>query len=164
MSRIIPAAVFALGLFAASAAADAKYVKLVNGESGKVLAIKDNSEEPGAKVVLAKDDGSESQQWKIVKDGDHYKIVHRKSGKVLDVERESTEEGGAIIIWEDKAENNDNQRWQWEGEGKKRRLKSKSSGLVLDVGEEGAIVQRKVADNAKDQLWEVVEVKGKSPR
>jgi hypothetical protein len=29
------------------------------------------------------------------------------------------------------------------------------------VGDESTIVQRKVADNAKEQLWEVVEVKAK---
>jgi hypothetical protein len=161
MGRTVAAVVILSGLMAASARDDAKYVKLVNGEDGKVLAVKDNSEEAGAKVVLAKDDDSEAQQWKLEKDGDYYKIVHRKSGKVLDVERESTQEGGAIIIWDDKAENNDNQRWSWVGDGKKRRLKSKSSGLVLDVGDEKTVVQRSTADNAKEQLWEVVEVKAK---
>jgi hypothetical protein len=162
MGKTISAIVVLSGLLATQATDEqAKYVKLVNGESGKVLAVKDNSEEAGAKVVLAKDDGSEAQQWQLVKDDDYYKVVHRKSGKVLDVAMESTEEGGAIIIWEDKSEGNDNQRWQWEGEGKKRRLKSKSSGLVLDVGDESTVVQRKVAENAKEQLWEIVEVKAK---
>jgi Ricin-type beta-trefoil lectin domain-like len=85
--------------------------------------------------------------------------VNRKSGKVLDVENESTEEGGAIIQWDDKFEGNDNQRWSWEGKGKARRLKSKSSTLVLDVGDEGAIVQRKADDKVKRQLWRVVEIK-----
>jgi hypothetical protein len=124
----------------------------------KVLAIADNSEDAGAKTVLAKDDGCKAQQWKFEKDGNHLKIVNRKSGKVLDVDGESEEEGGAIIIWDDKAEGNDNQRWSWEGDGKSRRLKAKSSGLVLDV-DEGAIVQKKAGEKAKTQLWQVVEVK-----
>ena len=137
----------------------AEYVKLVHAETGKVLAVADNSDEAGAKAVIAKDDGSKGQQWKFEKDGEHWKIVNRKSGKVLDVEMESLEEGGAIIQWDDKADGNDNQRWSWEGTGKERRLKSKSSGLVLDVGDGGAVVQRKADDKAKGQLWRVVEVK-----
>ena len=159
MSRALPAVV-ACALFAAPAvAADAKYVKLVHAETGKVLAVADNSDEAGAKAVLAKDDGSKGQQWKLEKDGDYYKVVNRKSGKVLDVEGESTEEGGAIIQWDDKSEGNDNQRWSWEGKDKDRRLKSKSSSLVLDVGDDAAIVQRKADEKAKGQLWRVVEVK-----
>jgi hypothetical protein len=140
-------------------AAGAEYVKLVQADTGKVLAVADNSDEAGAKAVVAKDDGSKGQQWKFEKDGNHYKLVNRKSGKVLDVEMESTEEGGAIIQWDDKLDGNDNQRWSWVGDGKERRLKSKSSGLVLDVGDEGAVVQRKADDKAKGQLWKVVEVK-----
>jgi hypothetical protein len=160
MVKIIPAVVAACGLFAASAAAeDVKYVKLVNVGTGKVLAVADNSEDTGAKAVVAKDDGSASQQWKLEKDGGYYKIVNRKSGKVLDVERESMEEGGAIIQWDDKAEGNDNQRWSWEGDGKERRLKAKSSGLVLDVAEGDSVVQQKADEKSKKQLWRVVEVK-----
>lgn len=140
-------------------AADANFVKLVHADTGKVLAVADNSDEAGAKAVLAKDDGSEGQQWKFEKDGDHYKIVNRKSGKVLDVEGESKDEGGSIIQWDDKAEGSDNQRWAWEGKGKDRRLKSKSSDLVLDVGDGDSIVQRKADEKSKPQLWRVVEVK-----
>ena len=159
MSRMILACV-ACGLLAGpAAAADAKYVKLVHADTGKVLAVADNSDEAGAKAVLAKDDGSKGQQWKLEKDGDFLKIVNRKSGKVLDVEGESTEEGGGIIQWDDKAEGNDNQRWSWEGKDKDRRLKSKSSNLVLDVGDDGSIVQRKADEKSKPQLWRVVAVK-----
>jgi hypothetical protein len=145
-----------------AAAADAKYVKLVHADTGKVLAVTDDSDEAGARAVLAKDEKGEkgeARQWTLEKDGDHYKLVNRKSGKVLDVFQESTEEDAPIIIWDDKADGNDNQRWAWKGEGKDRRLESKSSGLVLDVDDEGKIVQRKADDKAKRQLWRVVEVK-----
>jgi len=140
-------------------AADTKYVKLVHVATGKVLAVDDDSEEAGAKAVLARDEGGQARQWALEKDGDHYKLVNRKSGKALDVEGESEEEGGAIIQWDDKAEGNDNQRWAWDGDGKSRRLKSKSSGLVLDADNDGKIVQKKANEKAKSQLWEVVEVK-----
>jgi len=145
---------------AGTAAADtAKYVKLVHADTGKVLTVTDNSDDAGAKTVLVKDDGSKGQQWKFEKDGDHYKIVNRKSGKVLDVEGDSMDEGGSIIQWDDKAEGNDNQRFAWQGSEKARQLKAKSSGLVLDVGDEGAVVQRKADAKAKGQLWRVVEIK-----
>lgn len=160
MSSTIVAVVVASGLLGAPPAAEGtKYVKLVHVDTGKVLAIADNSEESEAKAVLAKDDGSKAQQWKFEKDGAYYKIVNRKSGKVLDVQGESMEEGGSIIQWDDKEEGNDNQRWSWEGKDKARRLKSKSSNLVLDVGDEGAIVQKKADEKAKGQLWRVVDVK-----
>jgi hypothetical protein len=158
MSRWHLAVACVLFTISPAVAADAKYVKLVHADTGKVLAVADDSDEAEARTVLAKDDGSKARQWKLEKDGDHYKLVHRKSGKVLDVYGDSNDEGTAIIIWDDKSEGNDNQRWSWEGQGKDRRLKAKSSGLVLDVDDEGKVVQRKADDKAKGQLWRVVEV------
>ncbi|HLW65083.1 MAG TPA: RICIN domain-containing protein [Gemmataceae bacterium] len=149
----------ACAVLASIALAEDKYVKLVHVASGKALAVADGSDEAGAKAVVAKDDGSKSQQWRLEKDGDHYKIVNRKSGKVLDVEQESLEDGGSIIQWDDKADGNDNQRWSWDGSGKERRLKSKSSSLVLDVAEDASVIQKKPDEKAKGQLWRVVEVK-----
>jgi hypothetical protein len=161
MVRWFPAVAGAWALVAAPAALaeDAKNVKLVHVATGKVLAVEDNSDDAGAKAVLAKDDGAEAQQWRLVKDGDHFKLVNRKSQKVLDVFQESTAEGTPIIQWDDKAEGNDNQRWSWVGAGQERRLKSKSSGLVLDVGDGAQVVQKKSDETAKGQLWRVVEVK-----
>jgi hypothetical protein len=153
----------AWGLFAcrASAADDVHYIKLVHVATGKVLSITDASDDAGAKAMLAKDDGSPATQWKIDEDGGLYKATNRKSGKVLDVEMDSREEGGAIIQWDEKTEGNDNQRWAWEGDGETRRVKSKSSGLVLDVGEGDAIVQKKPDDASKTQLWRAVPVEEK---
>ena len=103
MSRLLLAVASACLLLAVQSAAaeDAKFVKLRNADSGKVLAVADNSEEAGARIVVAKDDGNEFQQWKLEKDGDHYKVVNRKSGKVLDVSQDSKEEGGEIIQWDE---------------------------------------------------------------
>jgi hypothetical protein len=160
MLKTFPAVVIACGLFATAAAADdSSYVKLVQADGGKVLSVADNSEDAGAKIVVAKDESSEAQQWKLEKDGDYYKIVNRKTGKVLDVEQASQDEGASIIQWDDKADDNANQRWSWQGDGKSRQLKSKSSNLVLDVDDNGMVIQRKADENAKLQLWKVVEVK-----
>src|SRR6266567_3757383 len=94
----------------------------------------------------------------------YVKLVHADSGKVLDVEGDSRDEGGGIIQWDDKAEDHDNQRWSLSGEEKARRLMAKSSGLVLDVGDEGAIVQKKSDDAAKGQVWRVVAVEADAAR
>ena len=152
-------------VFALSApAANEKYVKLVHVDTGKVLSIEGNSDDNEAKAMIAKDDGSKSQQWQLVKEGDFYKIVNRQSGPVLDVNNESTEAGGEIIQWDDKADGNDNQRWSWEGGADKdkkdepRRLKAKISKLVLDVTGDDKVVQQKPDEKAKGQLWKVVAV------
>ena len=150
----------ACALFTAPVAADDKFVRIVNVESGKVLAVKGNSEEASARAVLAKlEDDNKAQQWKLEKDGTHLKLVNRKSGKVLDVNDDSKEEGGDIIIWDDKTEGTDNQRWAWVGDAKERQIKSKSSGLVLDVDGEGQLIQKKADEKSKKQLWRVEEVK-----
>ena len=140
-------------------AEDAKYVKIVNVDTGKVLAVTDDSEDAGARAVLAKDEANKARQWQLVKDGEHLKIVNRKTGKVLDVNENSKDEGAEIIQWDEKTEDNDNQRWSWDGTGDERRLKSKSSGMVLDVNEDGRVVQKKADQKAKGQLWKVVDVK-----
>jgi hypothetical protein len=147
-------------LFAAPARADDKFVRLVNVDTGKVLAVTDDSEESGARTVLAKlDEDNKAQQWEVKKDGKHFSLVNRKSGKVLDVNEDSKEEGAAIIIWDAKDEGVDNQRWAWVGECKERQLKGKSSELVLDIDDEGRLVQKKPDDKSKKQLWRIEEVK-----
>lgn len=154
------AALAVCAVVSASAAADDKFVRIVNVDSGKVLSVKDDSEEGGARAVVAKlDEANKSQQWALEKDGAVYKLVNRKSGKVLDVYEASADEGAAIIIWDAKGEDNDNQRWSWDGDGKERRLKSKPSGFVLDVDGEGQLVQKKADEKSKKQLWRVEEVK-----
>jgi len=144
-----------------AAAQDAKYVKLVHAETGKVLAVAGDSEDSYARAVLAADEAGEARQWRLERDGDHFKAVNRKSGKVLDVEGAASDEGRAVIQFDDKGAEagNENQRWAWAGDGAERRLKSKHSGLVLDVDGEGKAVQKAADERARGQLWKVVEVK-----
>ncbi len=146
-------------LFAQPASAgDGKYVKLVNADSGKVLAVEGNSTESLARLVAAKDEGHESQQWKLEKDGDYFKLTNRKSGKVMDVEQESADEGASVIQWDEKADGNDNQRWAKVGDGEHVRFKAKHSGHVLDLDQDGKAVQKKLEEKAKSQQWKIVPV------
>lgn len=160
MLRSFCALAVGLALAAPAFADDAKVVRLVNVETGKVLAVLDDSDEDGARTVLAKvDPSNKSQQWEIKKDKKVFSLVNVKSGKVLDVNEASADEGAAIIIYDAKDEDFDNQRWSWEEKDKERRIVSKSSGLVLDVDDEGRIIQKKSDEKAKKQLWKIEMVK-----
>jgi hypothetical protein len=141
---------------------ESKCVKLVNADSGKVLALEGDSEDDSAQAVVSKDAANPARQWKIQNDGAFLKLVNRKSGKTLDVSDASPDEGGIIIQWGDKTgvdgESTDNQRWKWQGAGEARRLECKQSGLVLDLDAQGNVIQQKANPNSKTQLWRVVEV------
>ena len=173
MSKWLLSAAVVLAVVVVSPAEDKKdekkadvVVKVVHVESGKVLAVTDDSEEAAAKCVLAKDeDGKPARQWKVVKDGEWLKVVNVKSGKVLDVNEASGDEGADIIIYDDKGtEDVDNQRFQWDGKGDERRLKAKGSSLVLGVGTDGCVIQSKADEKNKKLMWKVVEVKAKEEK
>jgi len=158
MFRTLMALVAVLAIAAPTPAREDTFVKLTLAD-GRVLSVADDSDEAGAQVVAAKDGDSKAQQWQVVKDGESLKLVNRKSGKVLDVNNASKDEGGQIIIWDEKTDDNANQRWSWEGTGDERRLKSKNSEMVLEPEKDGNVVQKKSDAKAKSQLWRVVEVK-----
>jgi hypothetical protein len=158
VSRML-CAVFVAAAVAATATAQDKFVKIVQADTGKVLAVAEDSDDAGARAIVARTGDSKAQQWQLVKDGAFYKIVNRKSGKVLDVFGDSMDEDADVIQWDDKEEGNDNQRWSWQGDGQERQLKSKSSGLVLDVDGNGKLIQKKADAKSKAQLWKVVEIK-----
>jgi dolichyl-phosphate-mannose--protein O-mannosyl transferase len=143
-----------------------KYYHIVSLDTGKVVDVVDGSADNGAKIVVNAKGKSESQQWKMVKVGDHVKFVNRKSGRVLDVPELSKDEGVEIIQWDDNG--GENQQWTVEKAPKDKAdkgnvIKSRCSGLVLDVAgesqEDGASVIQWGLHGKKNQLWELVEVK-----
>ena len=150
--------VLACGFGLAEDAKEEKIVKLVHVESGKAVA-PDGSEDDATKIVVVKEEAKPGQEWMLVKDGEFVKVVHKSCKKVLDVEGASGDEGASIILYGDKGEDNDNQRFSWVGEGGERRLKCKGSGMVLSVTDDGKVVQVKLDDKDKKQLWKTVEVK-----
>ncbi len=125
MTRLSVVIVFAGLLVLAGAAAtpnpeDGKYYKIKNFNSGKFLAVTDDSTEAGAKIVQAdamKKD--EAQHWKLVKAGEHYKLINRKSGKALEV-RDGTKDGGVQLQ-----------------QGKDRKAKGQEFSLAKDSGTNG---------------------------
>jgi hypothetical protein len=143
--------------------AQSKYVKLVNVGTGKILGVDSDSEDDEAAAMVTKDSGSTARQWRLEKDGEFLKVINRKSGKVLDVSRDSTDEEAPIIQYMDKTEsgeNFDNQRWKWRvsAPGSPGQLVSKLSQFVLDIDDQGFLVQRKSDQKAKNQLWRIAEI------
>jgi serine/threonine protein kinase/WD40 repeat protein len=146
----------------------AKYVKLVHVATGRVLAVQHDSADPAARIIVAEDEDNKARQWIFDQDGDDFSVVNRQSGMLLDVYGMLKDDGAAIIQYDEKPVDNDNQIWSWsgneEGPEKARRLKNKSSGLVLDMDDKGKAIQRRANDQAKTQLWQVIEVpKGDPP-
>jgi hypothetical protein len=152
---------------AASTQAQEEQVKcyhIVNINSGKVLDVEDASLLDHAHIVIATKTKSESQQWKMVKVGDHVKFFNRNSGKVLDVPKKSEVAGTEIIQY--KSNSGDNQLWTLEEPQDAAKtgicIKSVCSGLVLDVAdgstEEEAHVIQGSDYGEKSQRWKLVEV------
>ena len=79
---------FGLTMVSTSSSQDkAKYYRIVNENSGKVLAIEDNSKEAGRKSVQTEQKDHHGQQWQLVQVGEYVKLVNRHSGKALDSAR-----------------------------------------------------------------------------
>jgi serine/threonine protein kinase len=136
-------------------------VKLIQGETGKVLSVADGAEVSGNRAVVAEpNDKDLAQQWRLKEDSPrYYKLINRKSGLALDVNQDSKDEDAQIIQWTIKRGGGENQLWSWDGEGLERRLMSKSSGLVLAMDEEGKAIQKRADENSRRQRWRVVEIK-----
>jgi hypothetical protein len=98
------------------------YYKLVNENSGKVLAVPEASKESRTQIIQWDDVGIEDQQWKFVKAGNHFMVKSRVSGLVLDVLDGAADKGVSVIQWPSRTTENANQIWfvQWvPGLGKK---------------------------------------------
>ncbi|WP_339250463.1 CBM35 domain-containing protein [Paenibacillus sp. FSL P2-0136] len=60
--------------------------------------------------TMAKGTIPDSQQWKLVKDGDYYKIVNKSNNKVITVNGASNSNGASIIVADDQAKDNQRMR------------------------------------------------------
>lgn len=89
------------------------YYQLQSVQSGHVLDLL-----PGSAIQQlcqnTKASGSipDTQQWKLVKDGDYYKIVNKSNNKVITVEGASNNNGAAVRVADDQGK--DNQRMKIE--------------------------------------------------
>ncbi len=142
--------------------------RIKSENSGMVLAVADNSEKTGAKIIQTEPKkGDESQEWRLVKSGEYFKLVNRKSGKVLEVPDASKEQGVQFQQGEDKGNKGKNQTFPIEKiTGKYYAIRAHCNGMVLDVQEAeknaGApVIQWPLNEKGdrKNQKWEFVLVK-----
>ena len=135
--------------------------KIVNRNSGKVLAVVSDSTSNGADVIQWSDNGKTSQQWVITDEGNGYKIMNVNANKALDVSENSVKDGGDVIIWSDNGHNN--QRWNIQNVGGGYvTIKNVNSGKNLDVEKEstsdGADVIQWGNNGNSNQQWKLVAI------
>jgi lysophospholipase L1-like esterase len=131
-------------------------IKLVNRNSGKVLAVSASSTADGAAVVQQTDTGATSQRWDVVDAENGYvKLVNRNSGKLLDVSGRSTADGGAVTQYRDTG--GTNQHWQLVSSDGYSKLVNRNSGKVLEVNArstaEGSSIVQWTDNGGTNQEW-----------
>lgn len=112
------------------------YFKLVNRNSGKVLAVQNAALGDSAAVVQWDyADATTNDEWRAVDAGAGYwAIVNRYSGRVLDVKGALTDDGTGLIQYTSRG--SANQQWQpADTDGGFQRLTSRASGKVADIYE-----------------------------
>ncbi|MDB5389588.1 MAG: hypothetical protein JWM11_5234 [Planctomycetaceae bacterium] len=76
------------------------YFKLINENSGLVLAVPEASRLQGQQIVQWDDSGTEDQQWEFVKIGHHYSVKSRVSGLVLGVSESRKDDAAPVVQWQ----------------------------------------------------------------
>ncbi len=136
------------GNFAAAQPAEGEFYRIKNLNSGKYLALGDDSDKmKEAQVVQRAQGKGNRQQWSFEKVGKFYRIINRQSGQALNVH--STEEDEPVFA----TDNGKNAQWSLEKVGENYMIKSRNSGLVVDV-----------ADESKERKAPVVQFQAKETR
>lgn len=132
--------------------------KIVNRNSGKVLAVAGGSTADGAAIVQQSDTGAASQRWRTVQSGAYVQIVNVGSGRALDVPGFSTTQGTRLVQWTANA--GANQQWTLgpPADGH-HTLTNRHSGQLADVSggstAEGAPVVQWPANSGTNQQWQL---------
>lgn len=137
--------------------------KIVNRQSGKVLAVQNASRSDGAAVIQwAYVDSTTNDEWRLVDaGGGYYGLVNRGSGRTLDVYDASVTAGAHLIQYTSRG--SANQQWQLvDVGGGYVRIVSRNSGMVLDVKDnsldDGASVIQWPWGGGANQQWQLVQV------
>ena len=160
VARIYDLEVYGRGQFDTSAT-----YRIVNRNSGKVLAVQDASTADGA-VVVQWDyaDATSNDEWRLVEaGGGYYDLVNHWSGKALDVNGALTTDGTALIQFTSRG--SANQQWQLaDTDSGYVRITSRNSGKVVDVYDKGqangAAVIQYTWNGGANQQWQLVPVAG----
>ncbi|WP_310601594.1 RICIN domain-containing protein [Anaerosporobacter sp.] len=141
--------------------------KISAKHSGKMLTVSGGSTSDRANVEQNADNGSSSQQWKVVDVGNgYYKLLSVNSGKALDVEGGYTHDGANIQQWSDNGSSH--QRWRIVSTNDGYyKLIAECSGKALDVyggfTHDGANVQQWSDNGNSQQRWKFTKVSATNP-
>ncbi|HLL66870.1 MAG TPA: RICIN domain-containing protein [Micromonosporaceae bacterium] len=132
--------------------------RLVNRNSGKVLAVAGGGAANGAVAVQVTDNGSAAQRWQMVTSGGYTTLVNQASGRSLDVFGRSLLDGAAVVQWT--GNGGANQQWTITTSGGYSKLINRSSGKALDVANrslaEDAPVVQWTDNGGANQQWQIV--------
>ncbi|MBB3110044.1 GH43 family beta-xylosidase [Paenibacillus phyllosphaerae] len=109
------------------------YYRIVNRNSGKVMAIDTASTADGANILQWTYDGSGDQRWALDPvSGGYFKLRASHSGKLAEVYEKSLLDGGNVVQWADNG--GLNQMWSFIPTGNQYfEIKNRNSGKLLDV-------------------------------
>lgn len=146
-----------------SAPAPPRYYRIVNRNSGKVLAVQNASLEDVASVVQWDYvDATTNDEWRLVDaGGGYYTLLNRSSGKALDVNGAVPDDGATLIQY--KSRGTSNQQWQIiPTDSGYSRIVSRLSGKVIDVYDNqttnGAQVIQWPWTGGINQQWQLVQI------
>ncbi|NLR81232.1 RICIN domain-containing protein [Chitinophaga eiseniae] len=134
--------------------------KLVNVNSGQVLAVPSASTTQGVTLIQWPWLGGTEQQWQIGDQGSgYYALTNRNSGQLVDVKNASTTQGTAVIQWPSTGGNN--QMWQISRVGNGiYNFKNRNSGLALDMANaskaQGDTAIQWPYQSGANQQWQII--------
>ncbi len=139
-----------------------KYYKIVNQNSGKLLAVSGMSQSDGAQVTQWNDNGTPDHNWQFVDaGGGYYKIVNQYSGKLLAVSGMSQSDGANVTQWNDNG--TPDHLWRLvDAGGGYYKIVNKNSGKLLAVSgmsqSDGANVTQWNDNGTPDHNWRLAAV------
>ncbi|MEC5143978.1 RICIN domain-containing protein [Chitinophaga sp. 212800010-3] len=134
--------------------------KLVNVNSGQVLAVPSASTTQGVTLIQWPWLGGNEQQWQIGDlGGGYYSLTNRNSGQVADVKGSSTTQGASVIQWPSTGGNN--QMWQIARVGSGiYNFKNRNSGMALDMANaskaQGDTAIQWPYQSGSNQQWQII--------
>ena len=156
--RPVIGGVLALLLSAGSAAVT--WRKIQNRNSGKVLAVTDQSLADSANVTQYTDNGTNDHLWTVVDNGDGtVKIYNRNSGKLLAVNNQSTADGAPVQQYYDNGTQDHLWRLVDNGDGWMKIVNVHSNKLLAVDGAstaDSAQVTQYADNGTTDHLWKLV--------
>jgi O-glycosyl hydrolase len=133
--------------------------RIVNRNSGKVLAVGGDTGADGSPIVQQTDTGAASQRWRTVPSGAYVQLVNVGTGRALDVPGFSTTQGTQLVQWT--ANSGANQQWTLGPvDGGYTTLVNRYSTFVADVtgasGADGAAVIQWPSHGSTNQHWQLL--------